>query len=370
MNLTLHDRERLRRLLDLSDRLGRLRRRLREGSSAPTTGEVSEEVREIAGSIAAIGLPGVLGRLAADHHLSPPEVLVLLLLLNRRIEGGSNPLSGREILTLLFPTAFGVLSGAALLTPDGALRVCGAVVAEDADAEDALEAKFRLGDDLFRAIEQDASPRPERDRKSRPYGSPYEHLADLGRVVGLLHRRANALFEVDPFGHHAFEEAESPAFLQRRAAALLERVRERLARTEGAGEYPLVRLCRRHRLSEDEALVLVALLLQECYYGAPGLEAVELTRMVSRSEEDLLRKRALFEPAGTLRREGLVEVVESPDERDPTPELTLSRAACGALLGGAEGKGADPIDADLRLEFHEYLKHLSDSDRFFRDLGR
>ncbi|MCU0724912.1 MAG: hypothetical protein MUE73_03855 [Planctomycetes bacterium] len=370
MSLTIQDRERLKRILDLSDRLGRLRRRLKDAEHLPTATELREEVRSIAGSVVSIGLPGVLGRLADDRHLSPQEVMVLLILLNRRIEGGGNPLTGREILTLLFPSAYGILSGAALLAAGAPLRVCGAVTAVEPDADDVLESRYRLGDELFRAIERDARPRPDGERRPAPYRGHFEYLAELGRLTTLLFRRANAAFEVDPFGHHAFEETESAAQLDRRAGYLADRVRTRLAATERGESFPLVALARRLHLAEDEQLILVALLVQECLYGNPGIESVDLVRMVARSEEDVLRKRALLEPGGRLRREGLVEVPVSPDDGGGPPEVVLPRWVVSTLLGERERVGSDAaFDPDARLEFHEYLKGLDDSDRFFRDLG-
>jgi hypothetical protein len=369
LSLTIQERERLKRILDLSDRLGRLRRRLRDSEHLPTMTELREEVRSIAGSVVSIGLPGVLGRLADDRHLSPQEVMVLLILLNRRIEGGGNPLTGREVLTLLFPSAYGILSGASLLAAGSPLRACGAVAAVELEADDVLEAHFRLGDELFRAIERDARPRPDGERRPTPYRSHFEHLAEVGRLTTLLFRRSNAAFEVDPFGHHAFEETESVAQLDRRAGSLSERIAARLAATERGERFPLVVLARRLRLAEDEQLILVALLVQECLYGNPGIEAVDLVRMIARTEEEVLRKRALLEPAGSLRREGLVEMPIGPEDAGGPPEFNLSRWAVTTLLGEKERAGTEAIDPDARLEFHEYLKGLDDSGRFFRDLG-
>ena len=367
MKLTIHDRERLKRILDLSDRLGRLRRRMRDSEHLPTTTELKDEVRSIAGSVVSIGLPGVLGRLADERHLSPQEVMVLLMLLNRRIEGGS-PLNGREVLTLLFPSAFGVLTSAAMLTPESPLRACGAITAVEPESDDPLETRYRLGDDLFRAIQRDASPRPDAERQVPPYRNHFDHLAEIGRLTSLLFRRANAIFEVDPFGHHAFEEPETPETLDRRAAGLAERITARLAATENSAGFPFIELVRRLKLTADEQLVVVALLVQDCLYGNPGIEAVDLVRMISRDEAEVLRKRGLLEAGGRLRREGIIEASPAEGDLDLPEDLTLSDAVVAKLLGdrGREGDGA--IGTDLRLEFHEYLKGLDDSGRFFRDL--
>jgi hypothetical protein len=314
-----------------------------------------------------IGLPGTLGRLEKEHRLSPQEVMVVLILLNRRIEPGDRVLTGREILSTLFPSTFGILSGASLIAPDSGLRRSGAVeVAEEAD--DLLESRFGLADALFHAIEADVAPHPSSLRRVRPYRNHFEHLADVAQLTSLLLRRSLARFDADAWGHRFFDETESPGQLDRRACVLHRRIRERLERSPEAEHYPLVSLSRKLRLTEDEQLILVVLLVQECYYGNPGLEAVECLKMVSRTPEHLLRKRPLLSPKGRLRRHQLVELEDPVDEKETTGELTLPGWVSALLLGEAEGGVRGPIGPDTRIEFHQYLKGLDDSDQFFRDL--
>lgn len=367
MSPTTQDRERLKRILDLSDRLGSLRRQVRDGGQGLSPRDMIQEIRSIAGSVVSVGLPGSLGKLQKEHRLSPQEVMILLILLNRRIEPGDSSLSGREILATIFPSTFGILSGASLLAADSPLRDSGAVEPTEED-EDVLEARFGLTDRVFRSIEQDVNPRSSALRDVRPYRNHFDHLADLARLTSLMLRRALARFDADPYGNRLFDDAETPGTLDRRVAAFSRRVRERLARTPDAERFPLVALAKKARLSEDEQLILVALLVQECYFGNPGLEAVECLKMVSRTPEQLLRKRSLLSPKARLRQSGLVELEDPVDEKDVTAELVLPNWV-GALLLGRENDGTPgPIGADTRIEFHQYLKSLDDSDRFFRDL--
>ena len=228
MTLAMKEREKLRRILDLSDRLGELRRRVREdGSSIPTT-DLGEEVRNIAGSVVTIGLPGALGALAEEHRFAPQETLILLLLLNRRIEAGESTLTGREVLSTLFPSSYGMLSGAALLRPEAALRTSGAIVICPTGAPDLLEASFAVSDELFRSVERDARPQSDIADEGRPYGNFQEHLADLARLSGLLLQRASAVFDIDPYPIRLFESTVSPTRVDRQAAAMRSSIAERL----------------------------------------------------------------------------------------------------------------------------------------------
>jgi hypothetical protein len=365
--LALHDRERLKKILDLSDRLGNLRSRFQDGGTPKGREELVREVRSISGRVATIGLPGALGKAAEKHHLGPHEVCVLLLLLNRRLDPALGPLSGRDILATLFPSAFGILSGVSLLEDGSPLRESGALEIIQPEPEDLLEAGFEISDGLFRAIENDVSPARGRRRLRKPYENHWEHLADLGRLSSLMIRRSNAIFDVDAYGSRAFDDDEPASILHRRAEALAQEVESRLAATPAAEDFPLVRLARRLKLGEDEQLILVALLVQECYYGNPGLEAVDCVKMLCTGPEELLRKRKLLDAGGTLRREGLIELDEPVGEREMTADLALPRWVAAQMLGERD-RDRDPIDPDTRLEFHEYLKGLGDSEQFYRDL--
>jgi len=364
--LGLKERERLKKILDLSDRLGSLRRRVGDDGTPVDRKTLMDEVRSIAGSVVTIGLPGALGRLSTENRFEPRDLMVILMLLNRRFESAEGTLSGREILSTLFPSTYGVLAGASALGPDSALLASGAVEPV-VEGQGVLESRFRLSDTLFEAIETDVTPGGAFSTPARAYATHFEHLADLARLTGHLLRRANAAFDVDPYGNRIYDEAEPAGLIDRRVVAFSRRIEERLALTEAAENFPIIRLAREARLTRDEQLILVALLVQECYYGSPGLEAVECVKMVSKSPEDLLGNRTLLGENGALRRAGLVEILDPVDGKEITGDLTLPRWVSALLLGDDEGERG-PIDADSRIEFHEYLKELDDSDRFFRDL--
>jgi hypothetical protein len=364
----IRDRERLKRILDLSDRLGFLRRRLGEGGDSLSLKDLRNEIRSIAGSLVSIGVPGALGSLEKELHLGPHPMLVLLLLLNRRLDPGDGTLSGREILGTVFPSAYGVLSGVSVLAGSSPLCKAGAIELA-VEGESVLDSRYRLSDRLFDAVAMEVVPGAGTGGGDvKPYRSHYEHLADLARLTSILLRRANATFDADPYGNRIFDERESAEHLDRIAARFAQRIRARLEQTERGEQYPIVSLAARTGLSEDEQLLLVALLVQECYYGSPGLEAVECLKMLSRDPEELLSKRALLGPDGVLRRAGLVELEDPIDDKELTADLALPRWVSLYLLGLEEESGPEPIGPDTRIEFHEYLKGLEDSDRFYRDL--
>jgi hypothetical protein len=372
LNLAVKDREKLRKILDLSDRLGELRQRVREDGSAIPARDLGEEISSIAGRVVTIGLPGALGSLAKEHQLSPQETLILLLLLNRRIEAGESTLTGREVLSTLFPSSYGILAGTALMRPEAPLRTSGAVVICPSEASDLLEASFAVSDELFRSVERDARPQCEVADEDLPYRSHQEHLADLARLSGLLLQRASAVFDIDPYPIRLFESTVSPTRVDRLASALRSAIAQRLKATPDADEFPIAGLSRRLKLTEDEELILAALLAQECFSGSGGLDAVDCVKMVSRTPEEVLRKRALLSPEATLRREKLVEPrLENWSEEegpDLSSGLAIAPGVVSLLLGEEEEPERGPIDPDTRLEFHEYLKGLGDSDQFFSDL--
>ena len=365
MTLAINEREKLRRILDLSDRLGSLRKQLRDGASPPR--DFGKEIRAIAGSVVSIGLPGTLGRLASENRLGPQETLILLLLLNRRIEVGESSLTGREILATIFPSSYGILSGTALLRRDAHLLASGAVEAVAMAGVDILESSFSISDGLFRMIELDASPVPGGPEEPGPYENHWEHLADLARLTTLMLQRSNALFDVDPYGTRVPEGPEAANLLERRTNQLTAIIRFRLDRTPEVEDFPIIRLARTRKLSRDEQLVIAVLLAQESFFGSPGLEAVDCVKMLCRTPEEVLRKRSILSPGGRLRAEGLVEIEDSLDDRELTGDLYLPSWVVSELLG-EERNTLRPIGPDTRLDFHEYLSGLGDSEQFYRDL--
>ena len=90
------------------------------------------------------------------------------------------------------------------------------------------------------------------------------------------------------------------------------------------------------------------------------MDAVDLVKLVSESEEQLLKNREILRPlsqAGLLRLEGAYA------NKDLTADASLPSEVVAALLGETEA-----IDSDHRLDFHAYLQQLESSDSFFEDM--
>src|SRR5262249_7807384 len=165
-----HDRTLLKRLLDLADEIGTIRRSQRELVLPPTDRaaparqarermlHVGRLLKEFAGS-------GPLQTLLARYKLGKDHVLLMLELLKRRLSSEDSAMKGRELLGVLFDGSFALLEGVRLLAPESRLVTAGVIVPElqgtDSDAE-LLDLRYRLSDRAFRILLRALKSRPER----------------------------------------------------------------------------------------------------------------------------------------------------------------------------------------------------------------
>jgi hypothetical protein len=370
------DQASLERVLDVADRLGRLRQRLCE----PTIGdrragrsvraESRRVVRAVTTDLENGIVPGTLGRLHRQHHFDDEQVTIVLLLLQRRIHEARRTLTGREILSFLHESSFDRLRGLRHLAPDGLLRRIGVLEVDALSAgADLLDAEIRLSESVFRAIEHDVTPEirsaaEQRSAEPRVYADHREHLLDMARLSRLYQRRAARVFESEEPDETVSRSAVE--HLEKEITRLRGLIRVRLDMTPGGDRYPLERLRVRHRLDEAELLVLVTLLFQEIYAGASHIETIELVKMISGSDLELMSRRLLLAPDGRLVRSGLVALVEDENETAPGGDAYLPHELVRLLLTGPAPAG--PIDADVRLQWHEYLEGLESTEEFFREL--
>ncbi|MGQ0552364.1 MAG: hypothetical protein ACT4PU_04015 [Planctomycetota bacterium] len=295
-----------------------------------------------------------------DDH----EALVVLAALGARLEG-SGALSGAELARRAGVDSAGRLQALARLLPTGRLLARGLLLpdATPHDAPEALSATFRLSDTLFRAACEVFAPEqapPAGPTLATAYGTNAEVLSDLRRLSLIFRRRAARLFQLDPWsGTGAMSDDALPELVSRAREASA-RVLERLRLTPAESPPPLVGFAREHSLDVDALVILATLLFQELLEGVGAVDAVDLVRLVSESEGDLLRRRGVLRP---LQRRKLVRLEGAYAGKDLTADASLPNEVVERMLGTPT-----PIGPDDRIDFHAYLEKLRSSETFLADL--
>lgn len=372
------ERSVLKRLLDHYDQLGLLRERLNvDGVEVGETRRLRQQSRR---KLDAIGkdlqdLPGqsALGSLLHRYKLNKYQFIFLLALLRRRLVSENPYLKGRELLALVFDSSYDILRGCVFLETTGTLQSAGLIVPhvrEDEDEDDLLETPFKIADRVFRLVRNTFLSHsqvrlPGERKKERPYRSNLNYVLDMRRLALLYRKRAAKIFQFDYWDDVGLGTAESVTSLNRQIARFRQRIQTSLVLSKKTDEYPLVLLTREFQLGEEEIVVLVTLLFQELLEGSAFLDAVDLVKLVSTSEEDLLRKRRFLGKRSVLIRSNLVAVEEMVNDKELTAEVYLPNWVVDRMLG-PDGRGK--IDADVRLDFHDYLQNLGSSEDFFEDL--
>jgi hypothetical protein len=312
---------------------------------------------------------GRLRALQDAHGLSGTEVLLLLLLFNRRVRRRDPSSSGRDLLEAATPQGADVIQAAKLLHPDAALLRAGLVTGGGGAAEEVFDAEFRIGDRaytaLYRAFHgleadlQDPDP-------TAPYPNGMEHFLDLRLLSDLAKRRAAKLFPMSSWGEWGGDEDRDPDELSERCAKLREIITAREKATPESVRLPIVVLRNEHGLGEDEELIVVTLLQHELFAARTTIELVELVRLVAASEAEAVRKRVIVAPESKLRQSGLIASEEEPLGKDLFASAWLPPGIAERLLGALDPKGA--IGSEERTSFRRYLEGLRSSDDFYRRL--
>ncbi|GAB4147741.1 MAG: hypothetical protein Fur0037_15990 [Planctomycetota bacterium] len=364
-------------MLDLCDDLQRIRTRLADpqiGREERTRlrKQTQRRVEQLARNLANYEFRGPLGKRLREHRFTAREFEVLSLLLMRTVRSEEPAMEGRLILGSIFDTSFDVLSGMDLLHPDSKLRASGLVALEEGQEEngDVLESRFRLSEEAlasFRA-EVEGSPLPARgpSREARGYAKPSEFLIDLRLVHDLYHLRSERVLGGRGERAARIDRRSGRAF-DRRIDEAWRRVRNRLASTERGKIFPSLRFLEPGGLDENETMIAVHLLFSEVYDGEAYGDIADLLRLISASEEDLLRSRRYLLPDAPLRARGILIVEPFLEGRDLTGEAHLADWVVNELLDLGDSKRR--IESDERLDWHLYLKSLENSSGFFRELG-
>jgi hypothetical protein len=365
----------LRKLLDLCDDLQRLRARLVDVElTRDVRTRLKRQLRNkcdrLARDLAGYRFKGPLGRLLREYRLDFVHFQVLAALLHRHLRAESPAVEGRVLLAAIFDSSFDVLAGMELLHENGVLRMSGLVVLDDDEqrVDDVLEARYRLSDETLIAFRDEVAGLVV-DAPRGPlggYGSNHEFLLDLRTLHNLYKHRSERMFQQDRWDRiHAGVGA--PALqVSRRIEAAWQRLERRLEATPDVRRLPAARFFREHGLDRLETVIVVHLLFRELYEGNAYADVVELIRLVSADELDLLRNRRILLEGSALRRAEILEVEPLLEGRVLTGEAHLADWVTNHLLGAVPD--GEAIGSDDRLDWHLYLKNLEDAGTFFRDL--
>ena len=379
-----HDRVLLKRLLDLADELGNIRRSQRELALEPAvnaqlTRQAKERMLHVGRLLKEFAGSGPLELLFKRYKLGKEHVLLMLELLKRRLASDDSAMKGRELLAVLFDSSFSLLEGVRLLAPDSRLLAAGVVVPELQGAEsdtELLDLRYRLSDRAFRILLR--ALRSRRERKEdlaaeepaiRPFKNHLEHLTEVRRLARLFQKRAAKLFHAD-YTDELDDQGlpESITLLNRQIPRALEQIKARLAATPGAERFPLVVLQRECGLEVEHLVILVTIVFQELTQGTPYIDASDLLKLVARSEEDLVRRRKLFGPKSALVKHGLVELEEVVLDKELSGEVYVPNDVVDRILGPGRGTDGAKIDEQSKTDFKKFLSQIDDSEDFFKRL--
>jgi hypothetical protein len=368
------DRTLLRRFLDLSDEIDRMRETQREAAVPAERKDLARRVRqrmtEVSKLLKNLEGEGPLHLLLKRYRFGKHHVLLMLELLKRRLAGDDVYMKGRELLSVIFDSSFSLMEGIRLLSPTSRLITAGVVVPDlrgaDDDAE-LLDLRYRLSDRAFRLLLRALNPaRPKVDRAlestCKPYRNNLAYLMDLRRLSLLYRKRASKVFHFEYWDELGAGLPESLTLLNRQIPRFSAHIRACLEVTKNPLRFPLVKLAQEASLNEEHLVILTTLVFQELTEGTPYLDAVDLLKLVCRSEEDLVRKRQVFAKPSPLVRHGLVELEEVVYDKDLSAEIYIPNHVVDRILGGS---GKRRIDPDSRIEFHNFLNEMDSSDDFF-----
>ncbi len=356
--------ENLKKILDLCDRLFWIKLHSEEESDPS---EAAQIVKEIQGRMEAEARAGSLAPNLQGLSLEPMAWGIVAVLLAQHLDPEKPELSGREILEILCEGSFAKLQMVAFLQPGGSLRELFLVRAHTKEKKhDPLDTIFQLAPKvagIFYAAGLEKKILPS-SKTPKIYNNNREFLLDLKALKSLFQQRAARLFDPEPV------EAVSPAEirnLDRKIHLLRERIVESLSGTPKAAQFAAIQFQEKYSLNEMEMLIVIGLLFQELLEGEAFADVVQLIKLVSAHEEDLILHRALFKPNAPLIRHHILEFEDMVEGKETTAQVVLSNWVVEALL--EEGKEIHTIGADEKIDFYKYLKNLDSSEKFLRDLS-
>jgi hypothetical protein len=369
----------LKAILSSYDQLGHLRRRIDEDQLEPAKIEglrraARRKINEIGRNLKAVAPDSPLFELIDRYALNKYQVVIVLGLLKQRLTSETPQLTGREILGILYDSSYGVLQGVRQIDETSALVSTGIILPEPSDtsARDILDTRFRLSERVYRLVlnmftERDDNVKVRLKDSGVPYKNNYSYLFDLRKLSLLYRKRATRVFSYDYWDEIGLGVSESVSAINKQIDALRKSIESKLEKTENEEKLHSLRFAKGYNLSEEEIIILVTLLFQELTEGNAYVGTVDLLKLVSQNEEDLVKKRGFFSRRTSMIKNQLIVLEDMVNKKELTGEVFMPNWAIDLLLQGkTEGEGE--IDVDARLDFHNYLKNLESSEDFFDNL--
>ncbi len=359
-------------MLDLCDELGKIRSKLHGVERAGRTRSVSilkkkeEKVRE---DLSRLKLTGNLGEVTRDFGLDSLDILVLGILLRQYLKTDQPYLGGRQLLKQALQDSFDILAHVQRLSEEGPLLTAGLIEAQK-DEEDLppLDQKFKVTEKTLVLLQEDMEARNvrRRSRSRKGYTSYAEFMADEKILVDLHWARSRKLFGWEDWTPPPADTWNPGTALTRRIARKVKAMKSRLQRTAGTFRNPFLEFVRRHGLTFPEEMVLASLLFHELQEGALLLDVVDLLKVISADQVELVENRKIFWKRGVLRRRGIIVLDSVSPARWLSGDCRLADWVVQDLLGEGEENG---ISLDEKIDFHLFLKNLKSSKPFFRKMG-
>ncbi|MEZ6196292.1 MAG: hypothetical protein R3F20_11300 [Planctomycetota bacterium] len=365
---------RLRGLFAICDELDRSAEHFDDEGGGPSAGRLRARrarLRRDFLRLAAGPIPAPLARAARGEEtleLDPEERLLAMLLLNRRIRDGEVGISGRDLLWIAHDNAFDVLAALPRLEPGGTLFRRGLIQSWVGDAGPEADGLDRYVSFSAEAWERLTGAEGEpTEEEIFPFVDDADFFLAVRDLVVAHQRRAARLFAEGVWREIHGEPEETPTELEEEIERIRGEIAARFELTPEGGDLALVAFKRDLALGGPELLVVAALLVQEALVGDPALPALDLVRLVSGSERELLRKRALLSSRNPLLAGGTLELEDGPAAKCLTGTAWLADWVVERLLD-ARFPDAGRIASDEKIEFHRYLSRLDDSEDFYRKL--
>ena len=377
---TTSEKQFLKRMLDLYDQLGALRRRMREESESNT--EVQKlrrdsrrKINEIARDVTNAPAPGPLGTLITRYKFNKHQVIVILALLKRRLTRETAAMKGRELLALISDSSYEVLKAIHLLDPAGPLIASGVVIPDQAageDTDDVLDTAYHLSEHAYRIILSTFASKKALQTGSlrtneTAYRNNLKYLMDWRRLALLYQKRAAKVFNFEYWDELGLGISESAVTLNTQMQRFREKIVGSLGKTADKTQLHLLMFQKEFSIDEEQMVILVTLLFQEFTEGSCYLDVVDLLKLVSRNEEDLVRRRRMFSRKNPLLRHELIVIEETMHDKPLTGEAYLPTWVAEKMLTG-EATTDRNIDSESKIRFHEFLDGLESSDDFFEGM--